>query len=65
MLEVFKNYENVVQNCEANYNAIEVGSSQAIVKVTLKYESFSVVNFVTLANSNKGWKITSISSSCN
>lgn len=65
ILSEFKNYENVEQNCETRYEILEQGTSQAIVKVVMKYENFSKVNILTLANTQKGWKITNISASFN
>lgn len=65
MLESLKSYENIVQNCQTDYKLIESGAAQAIVKVTMKYETFSKVHLLTLNNTAKGWKIVSVSSSFN
>ena len=62
-LKSLKENKNVEQNCVTEYNLLETNSSQAIVKVTMKYESFSKVNVVTLTNTTRGWKITNVSSS--
>jgi hypothetical protein len=62
MLTEMKNSENVAQNCQTDYAIVEQNPSQAIVKVTLKYEAFSRINYVTMAQTNKGWKITNVSS---
>ncbi|WP_374163856.1 nuclear transport factor 2 family protein [Arcticibacter sp. MXS-1] len=64
-LETLKPHENVVQNCKTDYKLIEFSPAQSIVKVTMKYDSFSKVNFVTFSNTAKGWKITNISTSFN
>lgn len=61
MLGFMKNSENVVQNCETDYTVVEQTSSQAIVKVTMKYEAFSRINYITIAQTNNGWKITNVS----
>ena len=53
----------VKQNCNTDFKLIEQTLDQAIVKVTMKYETFSRVNFVTVANTSNGWKITNVSSS--
>ncbi|PWG78493.1 nuclear transport factor 2 family protein [Pararcticibacter amylolyticus] len=63
LLAELKNHENIIQNCDTDYSIIESNPVQSIVKVNLKYESFTKVNFVTLSNTSKGWKITNISSS--
>jgi len=61
MLGSMKHSENVVQNCNTDYMVVEQTPSQAIVKVTMKYEAFSRINYVTIAQTNTGWKITNVS----
>lgn len=61
MLEMVKASENIQQNCTAGYSLIEQNTSQAIYKVILKYESFSKVNYITVAQTKKGWKLTNVS----
>lgn len=63
ILTELKSSENVQQNCSIDQIIIDQNSSQAMVKVTMKYDGFSKVNFVTFNNTNKGWKITNVSSS--
>ena len=65
MLDYLKVSENIVQNCQANYSLVEANDAQAVVKVTLQYEDFSKINLITLSNTNKGWKITNVSTSFN
>ena len=65
ILELFKSYENIEQNCTTTQSIIEAGDNQTIVKINMKYEAFSKVNFVTLNNTPKGWKITNISTTYN
>lgn len=55
--------KGVKQNCSTDSKVIEQTLDQAIVKVTMKYDAFSRVNFVNLANTSDGWKITNVSSS--
>lgn len=62
MLNSLKGTQNVVQNCSTDYAIVEQSASQAIVKVTMKYDAFSRINYVTMAQTNKGWKITNVSS---
>lgn len=61
MLEFFKNNENIVQNCKTDYTILEGGANQSIIKVSMKYDSFTKINLITLTNSNRGWKITNVS----
>lgn len=61
MLNAIKSSENISQNCAVDHSFIEQGATQAIAKVTMKYDTFSRVNYVTLSQTNKGWKITNVS----
>jgi hypothetical protein len=65
MIRSMQANKNIEQNCVTEYSVIEEGSHQTIIKVTMKYDGFSRVNLVNLANTSKGWKITNISSSFN
>ncbi|HEX8577881.1 MAG TPA: nuclear transport factor 2 family protein [Flavobacterium sp.] len=62
MLNSLKGSENISQNCTTDYSIIEQSATQAIVKVIMKYDAFSKVNYVTMSQTNKGWKITNVSS---
>lgn len=62
MLSMMKSTENVSQNCLTEHAIVQQSATQAIVKVTMKYDAFSKVNYVTMAETNKGWKITNVSS---
>ncbi|MGV3686410.1 MAG: nuclear transport factor 2 family protein [Daejeonella sp.] len=63
MLNVLKTTENVKQNCVTEFSVIESTPSASVVKVTMKYDNFSKVSYLNLANTTKGWKITSVSTS--
>ena len=63
MLSALKVSENVKQNCAASYSVVEATPSFSVVKVTLKYDGFSRVSYLNLANTGNGWKITSVSTS--
>jgi hypothetical protein len=62
ILRAIRNDKGVEQNCSTEYAIIEQNPAQTIIKVTLKYDGFSRVNLVNMANTSKGWKITNISS---
>ena len=62
-LDFMKSCENVEQNCSTEYKIIEQNQSQSIIKVSMKYEGFTKVNLVNMANTSAGWKITNISTS--
>ena len=63
MLGILKTTENVKQNCVTQFNVVESTPSAGVVKVTMKYDGFSKVSYLSLANTTKGWKITSVSTS--
>jgi hypothetical protein len=63
MLGILKTTENVKQNCVTQFNVVESTPSASVVKVTMKYDGFSKVSYLSLSNTTKGWKITSVSSS--
>jgi len=63
MMNSLKGSENVIQNCETSFNVVEATPSFSVVKVISKYKGFSKVNYLNLANTGKGWKITSVSTS--
>ncbi len=63
MLNALKVSENVKQNCVTSYNVVEGTPSFSVVKVTMKYDSFSRVSYLNLTNTGNGWKITSVSTS--
>lgn len=62
MLNSLKQSENIIQNCVTEHTIVEQNPTQAIVKVSMKYDAFSKINYVTMAQTSKGWKITSVSS---
>ncbi|WP_207426084.1 nuclear transport factor 2 family protein [Pedobacter sp. SYSU D00535] len=62
MMSHLKNIENVEQNCSTSVEVLDITPTQAVVKVRMEYSGFSRINFVTIANSSNGWKITNISS---
>lgn len=62
-LSQIKHSENIEQNCTSSYEILETSANQAIIKIQLKYVNFIKNNIVTLNNTDKGWKITNISTS--
>ena len=51
------------QNCETDYSLVKSLPNQVTFRVDMKYPGFTRENFVTLVESNEGWKITHIASS--
>ena len=65
MMNVLKGSEDMQQNCKTNFTVVEQNDVQSIVKVTMTYDMFTKVNYVTISNTNNGWKITNVSTMFN
>lgn len=52
--------QNVDQVCTVSTSVRESNSDLTVVKVDMKYEGFTRSNYVTLANTAEGWKITNV-----
>jgi len=52
--------ENVDQDCKTTTTVRESNSDLTVVKVDMKYAGFTRSNYVTLANTADGWKITNV-----
>lgn len=63
LLKSLKSSENVIQNCKTDYDVEQINSSQALVKVSMRYDGFTKINYINLDKTETGWKITNISSS--
>lgn len=62
MLAWLKKNADIEQNCSTDYRIMETTGNHSVVKVTQKYDGFAQVAYLSLANTQKGWKIVSISS---
>ena len=60
MLEFFKSNKNIEQICTTSTSIVESNNNVAIVKVSMKYDDFVRNNYVTIANTGNGWKITNV-----
>ena len=60
MMEYFKSNKNIEQTCTTSTSIVESNDNVAIVKVSMKYGDFTRSNYVTIANTGKGWKITNV-----
>lgn len=61
ILSIFRNNENIRQNCFTDYTVMDVNTRQAVVKVIMKYENFSKIEILNMVNTARGWKITDVS----
>jgi hypothetical protein len=60
MLTFMKTTENVKQDCQTSVTISESNADITVAKVTMKYPGFTRTNYVTLASTTEGWKITSV-----
>ncbi|MCO5933966.1 nuclear transport factor 2 family protein [Mucilaginibacter sp. RB4R14] len=60
MTDFLKAGKNVEQACTTSTRIVENNTDMAVVKVDMKYDHFTRSNYVTLANTGTGWKITNV-----
>jgi len=60
MIESIKSNKNIEQNCTTSTTIMESNSDMAVVKVDMQFDGFVRTNYVTVANTGKGWKITNV-----
>ena len=59
-LSYLKSSKNVQFNCTTDYSLVEEAEDFVIAKVNMKFPKFTKTNYVTLSNTDEGWKITNI-----
>ncbi len=60
MLNYFKSNRNVEQTCTTNTSIVEKNANVTIAEVDMKYNDFVRKNYITIANTGDGWKITNV-----
>jgi hypothetical protein len=60
MLDYMEDNRNVEQVCDISTEVIESNSDISLVKVDMKFDGFTRSNYVTMANTGEGWKITNV-----
>ncbi len=60
MLDYMQANKNTEQTCTTSTSIVESNANIAVVKVDMKYEGFVRSNYVTIANTGNGWKITNV-----
>lgn len=60
MLTAMQANHDVEQNCTIATSEMESNYNSSVVKVDMKYSGFVRSNYVTITNTDKGWKITNI-----
>ncbi len=62
MVKSMESLRGVQQNCTTNYNVVETFDKYVLIKVEMKYPTFSRFNYITMNECSDGWKITNVSS---
>jgi hypothetical protein len=62
VMQYLRDNKNVEQNCTVSTSVVESNDDVTVVKVTMKYSDFVRTNYVTIANTSTGWKITNVHS---
>ncbi|WP_295767830.1 nuclear transport factor 2 family protein [uncultured Mucilaginibacter sp.] len=60
MLKFSKENQNIRQDCTTSVTEVESNDDMTIVKVDMNYGTFNRTNYVTVANTGDGWKITNV-----
>ncbi len=61
--ELIKNIEDnkgIEQACAVSTSVVSNNADVEVVKVDMKYETFTRINYVTLTNNGSAWKITNV-----
>jgi hypothetical protein len=60
MLGFLKANQNIEQTCTISTSVVENNEDVSVVKVDMQYDGFVRSNYVTVANTGEGWKITNV-----
>jgi hypothetical protein len=60
MLDYLQTNKNTELQCTTNTSVVESNAGIAIVKVDMKFDNFTRSNYVTIAHTANGWKITNV-----
>jgi hypothetical protein len=60
MLDYMQANKNTEQTCTTSTSIVESNANIAVVKVDMKYDGFVRSNYVTIANTGNGWRITNV-----
>lgn len=62
MVKYWQQSQHVEQDCTVSTSVVDSNADVTVVKVDMKYENFTRSNYVTIANTADGWKITNVHS---
>ena len=60
MTDYLKEQKNIEQACTTSSRIVEDNGDTAVVKVDMNFDHFTRSNYVTMANTGSGWKITNV-----
>lgn len=60
MLKFANENKDVRQDCKTSVTEMENNDDMSIVKVDMDFGTFTRTNYVTVANTGEGWKITNV-----
>lgn len=60
LIHYLEGQKDLKQNCSSSYTLIDQNDQSAIAKIEMKYEGFTKVDYVSLINDGKHWKINSV-----
>jgi tRNA U55 pseudouridine synthase TruB len=60
MMTFAKQNENVSQACTTTVTEVQSNADVSVVKVDMHFGNFTRTNYVTMANTGNGWKITNV-----
>ncbi len=61
-LKHLKSQEGITFNCDSDFEVIEKSNYYSIAKVTLNFDNFTRVDYVSLQLEDSGWKIKEVNS---
>lgn len=62
IVDQLERLRGVQQNCITSYNVVEASEKYSLIKVIMKYPTFSRINYITMNECSEGWKITNVNS---
>lgn len=62
IMSYLKDTQNINQECSVSTSVVESNTELTVVKVSMQYADFVRTNYVTIANTADGWKITNVHS---
>jgi hypothetical protein len=55
-----KQNENILQSCTTTITEVQSNADVSVIKVDMHFANFTRTNYVTMANTGSGWKITNV-----